>query len=111
VTTLWSPFAVLGLPPDPGKLTDDDVRKAWRRIAGATHPDREDGGDRERYTQAGNAYALLRTAWGRTEAWADLADGITPGRRTRAPQPAPWRQRPPVTWRGLWHRAASPRPE
>ena len=26
-------------------LTDDDVRAAWRRIAAATHPDRDDGGD------------------------------------------------------------------
>ncbi|MGH3410520.1 MAG: J domain-containing protein, partial [Streptosporangiaceae bacterium] len=105
MTTPWSPFAVLGLPPDPGKLTDDDVRNAWRRIAAATHPDRQDGGDPARYTDASNAYALLRTAWGRTEARADLADGITPGQRHRTSQPSP-RPQSPVSWRGVQHRAA-----
>ncbi len=49
------------------------MRAAWRAIATATHPDRPDGGDIARYTAAANAYAQLRTAWGRSEAYADLA--------------------------------------
>ena len=65
------PFTALGLPADPG-LTDEQVRAAWRTIAAATHPDRPDGGDLGRYTAAANAYAQLRTAWGRSEAHADL---------------------------------------
>ncbi len=67
-----NPFTVLGLPTDPG-LTDEQVRAAWRAIAAATHPDRPDGGNIERYTAAATAYAQLRTPWGRSEAYADLA--------------------------------------
>jgi hypothetical protein len=66
------PFAALGLPARPD-LTGDDVRAAWRRIAAATHPDRADGGDPERYAVASAAYADLRTGDGRGEAYADLA--------------------------------------
>ena len=65
------PFALLGLPTRPG-LSDDDVRAAWRRIAAATHPDREDGGDPARFGAAAAAYVMLRTGFGRGEALADL---------------------------------------
>ncbi|MGA2830995.1 MAG: hypothetical protein ABSF03_33335 [Streptosporangiaceae bacterium] len=79
-----NPFAALGLPADPG-LTDEQVRAAWRTIAAATHPDRPDGGDVGRYTAAANAYAQLRTAWGRSEAYADLTAGQP---HVPAPDPA-----------------------
>jgi hypothetical protein len=65
------PFTVLGLPADPA-LTDEQVRAAWRKIATATHPDRPGGGDPARYAAAQAAYAILRTGWGRSEAYADL---------------------------------------
>jgi hypothetical protein len=68
-----NPFAALGLPERPD-LDDETVRAAWRAIAAATHPDRADGGDLARYTQASAAYAELRTPWGRGEAYADLAE-------------------------------------
>ncbi len=68
-----NPFAVLGLPERPD-LDDETVRAAWRAIAAATHPDRADGGDLARYTQATAAYAELRTPWDRSEAYADLAE-------------------------------------
>jgi hypothetical protein len=68
-----NPFAVLGLPERPD-LDDETVRAAWRRIAAATHPDRADGGDLARYTQATAAYAELRTPWSRSEAYADLVE-------------------------------------
>src|ERR1700751_1056185 len=68
-----NPFEALGLPARPD-LTDEQVRAAWRAIAAATHPDRPDGGDLARYTQASAAYAELRSPWGRSEAYADLAD-------------------------------------
>jgi len=70
VTT--NPFEALGLPARPD-LTDEQVRAAWRAIAAATHPDRADGGDVARYTAATAAFAELRTPWGRSEAFADLA--------------------------------------
>jgi hypothetical protein len=73
------PFDVLGLDAR-ADLTDDDVRAAWRRIATATHPDREDGGDPARYAHAADAYARLRTSWDRSEA---LADRPQPRARTR----------------------------
>jgi len=69
--TAPDPFAVLGLPADPG-LSDEQVRAAWRSIATATHPDRPGGGDPARYAAASAAYATLRTGWGRSEAYADL---------------------------------------
>ena len=90
-----NPFAVLGLPAQPD-LSDEDVRAAWRRIASATHPDREDGGDPALYAEASNAYTILRTPWGRSEAYADLRVGITPNLAPPATVPAgarlsPWR--------------------
>jgi curved DNA-binding protein CbpA len=68
-----NPFAALGLPERPD-LDDETVRAAWRAIAAATHPDRSDGGDLARYTQASAAYAELRTPWGRSEAYADVVE-------------------------------------
>jgi curved DNA-binding protein CbpA len=68
-----NPFAILGLPERPD-LDDETVRAAWRQIAAATHPDRADGGDLARYTQATAAFHELQTPWGRSEAYADLAD-------------------------------------
>ena len=73
MSTSFNPFAVLGLPERPD-LDDETVRAAWRAIAVDTHPDREDGGDLARYTQATAAFHELRTSWGRSEAYADLAD-------------------------------------
>jgi len=75
-----NPFAALGLPERPD-LDDETVRAAWRAIAAATHPDRADGGDLARYTQASAAYAELRTAWGRGEAYADLDPQTEQARR------------------------------
>jgi hypothetical protein len=77
------PFAALGLDPQ-AELTDADVHRAWRRIASATHPDRPGGGDLAAYTAASAAYAHLRTAWGRGEARADLAETAV----TQAVRPA-----------------------
>jgi hypothetical protein len=71
------PFTTLGLPPRPD-LTDEQVRAAWRAIATATHPDREDGGNPVRYAAASAAYATLRTPWGRSEAYADLMAQAVP---------------------------------
>ena len=70
------PFTVLGLPLRPD-LSDERVRAAWRQVAIATHPDRPDGGDPARYAAASAAYAVLRTGWGRSEAYADLAAPLT----------------------------------
>jgi hypothetical protein len=83
------PFAVLGLPAQPG-LTDDDVRSAWRRVATATHPDRADGGDPPRFAAAAAAYTTLRTQFGRAEALAD------------ASRPAGLRGRPDGDVAGHW---------
>jgi hypothetical protein len=86
VTDPAGPFAALMLPTRDD-LTDDDVRAAWRRIAAATHPDREDGGDPARFAAAAAAYATLRTRYGRGEA---LADPREPGRRGTAASRRSW---------------------
>jgi len=83
------PFAVLGLAAR-GDLTDEDVRAAWRRIAAATHPDRDDGGAPDTFGAAAAAYDALRTSFGRGEALADLGlyghpgQARQPGRRRRS---------------------------
>lgn len=87
-----NPFAALGLPARAG-LTDADVQAAWRRVAAATHPDRADGGDPGRFAAAAAAYHLLRTAAGRGEVLADLAEQASrpqrpPGGRIRRGRPA-----------------------
>ena len=88
-----NPFVALGLPARPG-LADEDVRAAWKRIAAATHPDRDDGGDAARFGAAAAAYDTLRTAYGRGEALADLGlAGGAPraGRHARRPVLGPVR--------------------
>jgi hypothetical protein len=72
-----NPFGALGLPARPD-LTDEQVRAAWRAVASATHPDRPGGGNVADYTAAAAAYAQLRTPWGRSEAYADLAAAREP---------------------------------
>ena len=52
------------------------MRAAWRRIAAATHPDRDDGGDPARFGAAAAAYETLRTSFGRGEALADLSEAL-----------------------------------
>lgn len=86
-----NPYAALNLPADP-HLSDEDVRAAWRELAAATHPDRTDGGNPAAYAAGQQAYTQLRTAWGRSEALADLA--VLPH------VPAPSAPDPPA-WRGL----------
>lgn len=102
-----NPFAVLRLPPSAG-LSNEDVRAAWRTIAAATHPDRDDGGDPARYAEAATAYARLRTKFDRDEALADLGAGyIPPPDLEPGPGPAA------LTWRSariLWRRIRYGRP-
>ena len=99
-----NPFDALGLPSDPA-LTDEHIRAAWRQIAAATHPDRADGGDLARYTQASAAYAELRTPWSRSEAYADLAERAEAdddGPVTSPLPPVPGEQSvPPPPWQAL----------
>jgi DnaJ domain len=77
------PFRALGLDPR-ADVTDDEVHAAWRRIASATHPDREDGGDPEKFAGAAAAYTVLRTRFGRGEALADLAAARSAGTAGRS---------------------------
>jgi hypothetical protein len=72
--TAPGPFGALGLEPR-ADLTDDEVHAAWRRVASATHPDREDSGDPQRFAAAAAAYTALRTRFGRGEVLADLQAG------------------------------------
>jgi hypothetical protein len=102
MTAPADPFAVLGLPVR-ADLDDEQVRAAWRTIAVPTHPDRPDGGDPARYAAASAAYAVLRTAWGRSEAYADLIAAVPPLAGRVVTPSAP---RPPAAWPrlGLWRR-------
>ena len=95
-----NPFTALDLPMRPD-LTDEQVRAAWRNIAAATHPDRPDGGDLARYTAASAAYAELRSPWGRSEAYADLADQGDDGPVTAPLPPVPGEEPPVPPWQPL----------
>ena len=107
------PFGALGLPARAG-LSDEEVRAAWKRIAAATHPDRDDGGDPARFASAAGAYDTLRTSFGRGEALADLGlAGAAPraarhARLTRARRA--WAPGPGLSgrpgWRPGWRLAA-----
>ena len=98
------PFLALGLQPRPD-LTDDEVHAAWRRVASATHPDREDGGDPVRFAQAAAAYTALRTRFGRGEVLADRTAGpaVATGRTERHVQAL-------AAGRHLWARVRHGRP-
>jgi hypothetical protein len=97
MTSPADPFSALGLPARPD-LTGEQVRAAWRAIATATHPDRPGGGDPARYTAASAAYATLRTEWGRSEAYADLAPAGPPLTGRIVPPAAVPAAHPRVTW-------------
>jgi hypothetical protein len=56
-----TPYGVLGLATD---ATEVEIRRAFRRAALATHPDR--GGDRDRFEIVHGAYAALRRDSGPT---------------------------------------------
>jgi hypothetical protein len=98
------PFLALGLEARPD-LTDDEVHAAWRRVASATHPDREDGGDPARFAQAAAAYTVLRTRFGRGEVLADRTAGpaVATGRTERHVQAL-------ISGRDLWARIRRGRP-
>ena len=84
-------------PTRPGR---PDRPRRLAAIAAATHPDRADGGDLARYTQASAAYDELRTPWGRSEAYADLIEQL-PDTTPLPPVPPGWHRRPPLTIRPL----------
>lgn len=95
------PFTALGLTPGPD-LTDEQVRAAWRAIATATHPDRPDGGNPARYATASAAFQVLRTPWGRSEAYADLtARNLVNFRHRVLPPPAPAARVTISPWRAM----------
>lgn len=50
------PYEVLGVSKE---ATQEEIRKAWQRIAKASHPDRP-GGSNERMALVNTAYAILR---------------------------------------------------
>jgi curved DNA-binding protein CbpA len=76
---MTEPFNILGLTVS-ADVTDDDVRIAWRRVAAATHPDRDDGGDPAAFAVAAAAYTVLRTGAGRREALEDPRTRPAPAR-------------------------------
>jgi hypothetical protein len=100
MTSAPDPFTALGLPVRPD-LSDEQVRTAWRQVATATHPDRPGGGDPARYAAASAAYAVLRTPWGRSEAYADLAAATPLTGRVIPAASVPTAPRPLSLWRAV----------
>jgi len=96
----FNPFEALGLPTRPD-LDDEQVRAAWRAIAAATHPDREDGGDPAWYAQASAAFRMLNCPWARSEAYADQLDAENGTLPIPLPFYIPAPAAPPRTYRPL----------
>ena len=103
------PFALLGLPASAA-VTDQDVRASWRRIAAATHPDRPDGGNPQRFAAASAAYTTLRTRSGRGEVLADRGRAHPAPGVIAPPREAPVARRAAAAAEAPVARAAAPGP-
>ena len=100
-----NPFEALGLPVRAGSERRSGPHGV-ADIAADTHPDRPGGGDITAYTAAATAYAQLRTAWGRSEAYADLAVDRAPRPRP-GPPTSPVARREPGAGTCCWSRPGS----
>ncbi|MFD1714362.1 DnaJ domain-containing protein [Amnibacterium flavum] len=78
-----SPYETLGVG---ASASDDELRKAYRRLLRSTHPDT--GGDAVRFTAVQLAWEQIGTP----EARADYDRGARPGSTSRSWAPAPPRQ-------------------
>ncbi|MFP4566999.1 MAG: DnaJ domain-containing protein [Spirochaetaceae bacterium] len=73
------PYDILGVPRDAG---DEEIRRAYRRLAKQEHPDAE-GGDENYFCRLNDAYEAIRTperrrAWSREGARGEGAWGKGP---------------------------------
>lgn len=88
------PYATLGVP---GDATDDEISRAYRRLAREHHPDANPGGDTDTFAKATDAYDLLRDP-GRRRAHDRMrrarADAVDAAGRTRIPVRTPGHDRP-----------------
>lgn len=66
------PYSDLGVPKD---ASPEDIKKAYRKKAGKTHPDKA-GGDKEAFQKASKAYALLSDSSRRSDYDKTGRDGI-----------------------------------
>ena len=75
------PYDILGVPPDAG---DEEIRRAYRRLAKQEHPD-ADGGDENYFCRLNDAYESIRTPERRrAHSREDARRG--PSFRTRSPE-------------------------
>ena len=75
------PYDILGVPPDAG---DEEIRRAYRRLAKQEHPD-ADGGDENYFCRLNDAYESIRTPERRrAHSSEDARRG--PSFRTRSPE-------------------------
>ncbi|NBB90428.1 MAG: DnaJ domain-containing protein [Spirochaetes bacterium] len=96
------PYDILGVPRDAG---DEEIRRAYRRLAKQEHPD-TDGGDENYFCRLNDAYESIRTperrrAQARERGRVDRQNWTGPGARGQRPA---WRSPPgggaPGTARG-----------
>ncbi len=74
------PYDILGVPRDAG---DEEIRRAYRRLAKQEHPD-ADGGDENYFCRLNDAYESIRTPERRRAHSRDAGPG-GPRFRTRSP--------------------------
>ena len=75
-------YAILGVPRD---ASQDDIRKAYRKLAQKHHPDvSKEKGAEERFKEIGEAYQALKDPEKRA-AYDQLGSGYSPGQEFRPP--------------------------
>lgn len=75
-------YAILGVPRD---ASQDDIRKAYRKLAQKHHPDvSKEKGAEERFKEVGEAYQALKDPE-RRAAYDQLGSGYSPGQEFRPP--------------------------
>jgi len=95
VPAVRDPYQVLGVPRD---ASDDDLKKAYRKLALKYHPDRNPGDKaaEERFKEISEAYATLKDPQKR--AWVDRGGG-------RSPQAGPQPDFSTVDWQTVFNDA------
>ena len=92
------PYDILGVPRD---ADDEDIRRAYRRLAKKEHPD-ADGGDDNYFWRLNDAYESIRTRERRRAHSREGARVTPPGWSSSGREGSAWRTPPAGDMRSAW---------